>query len=89
MGLAILGGYVLGMRTRAFTLFRFRSSAVEQTTVNRSVPGSIPGETAIFGRIAQSVEQVIEDHRVGSSTLSFPTIVLRKIGRAWFIAPLC
>ena len=83
-----IGGYELGIRTLV-SYFRFRSSAAEQTTVNRSVPGSIPGETAIFGRIAQSVEQVIEDHRVGSSTLSFPTIVLRKIGRAWFIAPLC
>ena len=41
------GGYELGIRTLV-SFFRFRSSAAEQTTVNRSVPGSIPGETAIF-----------------------------------------
>ena len=48
---------------------------VEQLTCNQKVEGSIPFSGTIFGQVAQSVEQRIENPCVGSSILPQATIL--------------
>ena len=52
----------------------FGSSTAERAAVNRLVVGSNPTRTAIYGLLAQLVEQLTFNQLVASSSLAQPTI---------------